>query len=139
MSKLYNEYCKLKEKNNEKIYIFKSGMFYIFLGEDANKASEIFGFKLTKLNEHVQKCGFPVSRLEHYITMIKNRNIEFEIIDGNYSKIENYEDYMNNNKLKEVVKKIRDLNLDNITFKECYEFLEKTKNDLNDIYRRNLG
>lgn len=135
MSKLYNEYCKLKNKECEKLYIFKSGMFYIFLADDAKKISEIFGFKLTKLNEEVQKCGFPVSRLDYYIMLLKNRNLDFEIIDGNYSKIENYEDYINNNKLKKVVKKIVELNLDNITFKESYEILNYSKNELNDIYK----
>lgn len=30
MSKLYNEYLKLKEKDNNKLYLFKSGKFYIF-------------------------------------------------------------------------------------------------------------
>ncbi len=135
LSKLYNEYNKLKEKNNEKIYIFKSGMFYLFLGEDAIKISEIFGFKVTKLNESVQKCGFPVSRLEYYINMLKSRNIEFEIIDGNYSKIENYEDYINNNKLKEIIDKIMDINMDNITFREAYDLLEKFKLDISNIYK----
>ena len=41
MSKLYKSYEKLKEKDPEKIYIFKSGMFYICLEEEANKISEI--------------------------------------------------------------------------------------------------
>ena len=37
MSKLYKSYEKLKEKAPGKIYIFKSGMFYICLEEDAKK------------------------------------------------------------------------------------------------------
>ena len=66
MSKLYKSYEKLKEKAPGKIYIFKSGMFYICLEEDAKKISEIFGFKVTKLNENIIKAGFPTSRLNYY-------------------------------------------------------------------------
>ena len=34
MSKLYMEYLKKKNKDKEKYYLFKSGMFYIFIDED---------------------------------------------------------------------------------------------------------
>ena len=134
MSKLYKSYQKLKEKNPEKIYIFKSGMFYICLEEDAKKLSETFGFKTTKLNEDTIKAGFPTSRLNYYIEQLENRKIEFEIVDEDYSKIENYEDYMNNNKLKNIVKEIKRIDLNNISFREAYEMLAKIKQDLESIY-----
>ena len=134
MSKLYKSYQKLKEKNSEKIYIFKSGMFYICLEEDAKKLSETFGFKTTKLNEDTIKAGFPTSRLNYYVEQLENRKIEFEIVDEDYSKIENYEDYMNNNKLKNIVKEIKKIDLNNISFREAYEMLAKIKQDLESIY-----
>ena len=134
MSKLYKSYQKLKEKNPEKIYIFKSGMFYICLEEDAKKLSETFGFKTTKLNENTIKAGFPTSRLNYYVEQLENRKIEFEIVDEDYSKIENYEDYMNNNKLKNIVKEIKRIDLNNISFREAYEMLAKIKQDLESIY-----
>ena len=60
MSKLYNQYLKLKSDTKEKniIYLFKSGIFYICLDEDARKMSDIFDFKITPINEDVVKCGF---------------------------------------------------------------------------------
>ena len=134
MSKLYKSYQKLKEKNPQKIYIFKSGMFYICLEEDAKKISETFGFKTTKLNENIIKAGFPTSRLNYYIEQLENRKIEFEIVDQDYSKIQNYEDYMNNNKLKKIVKEIKRIDLNNISFREAYEMLAKIKQDLETIY-----
>ena len=103
MSKLYKSYLNLKNEDKEKIYLFKSGMFYIALDKDCEKLSEIFGFKQTKLNEQVNKCGFPISRLEFYIEQLNNRNLQFEIVDGDYSKIENYSDYMNNCKIKIII------------------------------------
>lgn len=134
MSKLYKTYEKLKEKNSEKIYIMKSGMFYICLEDDAKKLSEIFGFKIAKLNEKIIKSGFPTTRLNYYIEQLEKRKIPFEIVDSDYSKIENYEDYMNNNKIKNIVKKIKEIDLDNISFRESYEVLSDIKNELEKIY-----
>lgn len=134
MSKLYQIYEELKDKDSEKIYIFKSGMFYICLEEDAKKISEIFGFKIAKLNENTIKAGFPISRLEYYINQLESRKIIFEIVDNNYSKIENYEDYMNNNKLKSIVKEIRRVDLNNLSFRKAYDILEKIKREVEEIY-----
>lgn len=134
MSKLYKSYEKLKEKCTEKIYIFKSGMFYICLDDDAKEISEIFGFKMTKLNEKIMKAGFPTSRLSYYIQQLENRNINFEIVDNDYSKIENYEDYINNNRLKNLVKNIKKIDLNNITFRDSYEILENIKQEIEEIY-----
>ena len=35
MSKLINVYEKLKQENKDTLYLFKSGIFYIFIGNDA--------------------------------------------------------------------------------------------------------
>ena len=101
MSKLYVEYLKLKSENTDKLYLFKSGIFYIAIEDDAKKLSELFNFKLTNLNNTVMKCGFPQKRLEFYIDKLNSLNILFEIVDLNYSKVDNYSDYLNNNKNKE--------------------------------------
>lgn len=56
----YITYIKnVKTKILGKIYLFKSGIFYIALEEDATFLSELLGFKLTNFNETVMKCGFP--------------------------------------------------------------------------------
>ena len=135
MSKLYKSYINLKEQDSNYVYIFKSGMFYIFIDEDATKISEIFGFKLVKLNDKINKCGFPSSRLDYYIDKMQTRGIKFKIIDEDYSKIENYTDYMNNNKLKEIVNKIIKINLDEISFRQAYEILEDVKLEMMEIYK----
>ena len=135
MSKLYNLYNQMKQKDPDKLYIFKSGMFYLFLQEDAETISKMLGFKITKLNENVIKCGFPTSRFEYYINLFKKENINFEVVDSNYAKIDNYEDYMNNNKLKKIVHEIQNIDLDNISFKQAFETLEKMQSEINKIYK----
>lgn len=134
MSKLQKSYINLKSKDADKIYLFKSGMFYLALADDCEKLSSVFGFKKTKLNEEIEKCGFPISRLGFYVGQLEKRKIPFQIIDDDYSKIENYSDYMNNSKLKKIISEIKDLDLDNITFKQAYEFLENAKMEIGKIY-----
>lgn len=134
MSKLYTEYLKLKNKESEKIYLFKSGIFYIALNDDAKKLSELFNFKITNLNESVVKCGFPQKRLEYYTNLLNNSKVPFEVIDLNYSKIDNYSDYLNNMKTKDIIQSILTLDMNNISFKESFEFLDKIQKQLQDIY-----
>lgn len=64
MSKLIKMYKNLKTQNSEKIYLFKSGIFYIFLDEDAREMSKALDFKLTNLNDEFVKCGFPTMFLQ---------------------------------------------------------------------------
>lgn len=134
MSKLYTEYLKLKNIDNTKLYLFKSGIFYIALEEDSKKLSELFSFKLTNLNETITKCGFPQKRLEFYVEKLNSLNISFEIIDLNYSKIDNYSDYLNNNKIKNIIRSILDIDMDDISFREAFDFLYKTKKEIEQIY-----
>lgn len=71
MSKLYKRYLQLKQVDDSKIYLFKSGIFYIFLQDDAIKMSNLLKLKLTNLNETVVKCGFPVKNLNKYLDLIR--------------------------------------------------------------------
>ena len=82
MSKLFEKYKTLKAENNSKLYLFKSGIFYIFLDDDAVKMSKLLNLKLTNLNETVVKCGFPVKYAEKYINLIKLNNYTLDIVDS---------------------------------------------------------
>lgn len=136
MSKLYKTYKSLKQNNPNKIYLFKSGMFYIGLQEDAQKLSDIFGFKITKLNEEVNKVGFPANRLEYYSGKLDVMdNVKYEIVDSNYGTISNYNDYLNNVKLKNITDSILKLDLDNTTFRQAFDFLGDIKGKLMEVYK----
>ena len=137
MSKLYKSYTNLKKNNPNKIYLFKSGMFYISLQEDAQKLSDIFGFKITKLNEEVNKVGFPVNRLEYYTNQLHvMHNIAYELMDSNYGLVENYNDYLNNTKIKSITDSILKLDLDNTTFRQAFDFLSDIKVKIMEVYKQ---
>lgn len=135
MSKLYSKYLELKKNDENTIYLFKSGIFFLALDKDATTLAEELNLKVTNLSPEVIKCGFPVSRQEHYFRILEAKNIPFTIIDDTYGIVENYSDYMNNEKLKKVIGEIININFDNITFKEAYEILLSTSNLLKEIYK----
>lgn len=136
MSKLYDKYTKLKENNSDLVYLFKSGIFYIALDEDAIKLSKDLKLKLGKLNEQIVKVGFPVSSRERYVRLLEALNIHFQFVDDTYGVIENYSDYANNEKLKSIVHKILCIDFDNLTFKEAFDFLLGVQKDLQVIYEK---
>ncbi len=62
MSKLYPKYLELKKNDKDTIYLFKSGIFFLALEEDATTLAKELNLKVTNLSPNVTKCGFPVSR-----------------------------------------------------------------------------
>ena len=135
MSKLYEKYLSCKSENPNTIFLFKSGIFYLALDEDATKISKLFNFKLTNLNDKVLKCGFPEKRLDFYSNLLNSQNISFQIIDSNYSIIDNYSDYLNNLGIKNIIRSILDIDFNNITYKDCFELLSSIQDSLKKIYK----
>ena len=78
--KLLDKYNLLKESNNSKVFLFKSGNFYIFLSEDAKYISNITTLKLTSFGNTI-KCGFPVQSLDKYLLVFKNIGVDIELIE----------------------------------------------------------
>jgi DNA mismatch repair ATPase MutS len=122
MSKLYDRYLELKKNDGKKHYLFKSGMFYLFIDEDASFVSEKLGLKITKLNDSINKCGFPVNAIDKYIELLRKDKIKFAIIDG-AAPILNSDKYVNNTKISEFIIKIRNIDLNDVSYKEAYNIL----------------
>lgn len=123
MSKLYNNYMHLKntQKNPEKtLYLFKSGIFYILLDEDAKIASKLLNLKTTYFIEDVVKCGFPINSINKYLNILKNTSYNFKII-------ENLENVPINNKTHNLLLKISNIDTDNLSIKEAYNFIDNIK------------
>lgn len=138
MSKLYLKYMELKKANPTPVYLFKVGIFYIALAEDATKLSENLKLNIGKLNEEVIKVGFPVSSRERYVRLLEALSIPFQFVDSTYGVIENYSDYANNEKLKAIVANVLSLDFDNLTFKDSFEILCDMQKQLLEIYPNNV-
>lgn len=122
MSKLYKKFISLKIENPNKVYLFKVGIFYIFIDDDARLMSTILNLKLTKLNSVIPKCGFPISSSKKYFDMLKKYNYDICIIEdiNLYNTIPSYQ---NNENIKKVISKLSSVNIDNLSISETYELL----------------
>lgn len=101
------EYLKKKHADENKYYLFKSGMFYIFLDDDAKKISKITPLSITYLNKDIVKCGFPTNSLSKYLDIFNNLGLEIEIVERVNDNLSNVD--------VEIIKRIRRLNIDNLT------------------------
>ena len=127
MSKLYQTYAALKMQDSSYLYLFKSGIFYIFLDEDARKASNILNLKLTNLNENVVKCGFPIQSLEKYSNLIKLSNYNFKIVDTSKKETLTISDYSVDNNIQSLLLDIQNIDTDTLSIKEAYCFIDNIK------------
>lgn len=126
MSKLMRQYEELKKKDTEKIYIFKVGIFYNILNEDARLVSKEIGLKLTDLSPEIVKCGFPLSTLGKYTDLLSEHNIKFEVVPNLASSSQN-------TSYEQIIKKIQSLDLNNTTCKEAFDILYNIQQKLNNM------
>lgn len=126
MSKLLKQYEDLKKKDSEKIYIFKVGIFYNILNEDARIVSNAIGLKLTDLGPDIIKCGFPIAKLEKYTQLLKSKGLKFEIVSTLAPSNQNIS-------YDSIIKQIKNINLDNTTCKEAFDILYNIQQKLKNI------
>ena len=124
MSKLYERYQLLKKQDSSILYLFRSGIFYIFLDEDAKKMSNILNLKLTNLNENILKCGFPVNNLAKYSTLIENAGYKVNIVNSNTEETHSSNDYILNSNIKDFIYKLSTIDSNSLSIREAYSFIE---------------
>ena len=129
MSKLYDVYVYLKKSSNENnvLYLFKSGIFYLFIDKDAILASNILGLKLTNLTDNILKCGFPTTSLEKYSKILSHCNYTLKIVDPTSEIIFNYSQYKLKSNIQQFLEELSNIDTDNCSIKEAYEKLESYK------------
>ncbi len=127
MSKLFEIYKNLKQNDSETLYLFKSGIFYIFLDNDAKIINKILGLKLTNLNDKIVKCGFPSNSLQKYIRLLGSTNYEIKIIDNSTNTSFKLKDFIISADNLELLKTISNVNEDNLSIKDAFEFISHIK------------
>lgn len=143
MSKIYDKYKILKTSNNynsNTLYLFKAGLFFIFIDEDAKIVSNLLNLKLGNLNDTIVKCGFPCNSLQKYLTLLKNTpyNVEIVSLDTQESPITS-NNYLTNSQLKIIADEILNLKIDDLSISQAYDFLYKVQQKLSDVTREKLN
>ena len=120
MSKLYNTYLELKKKDEEIIYLFKSGIFFIALDDDAYTLSKFFHFKITNLTDTIVKCGFPCSSFDKYSNLFLLHNLKVKIIELSNRVIYPLKDYTQTTKITELLNDIKSIDINTLSIQEAY-------------------
>jgi len=135
MSKLIDMYKNLKQESPETLYLFKAGLFYIFLDEDAKLISNIFSLKLTNLNSSFVKCGFPANSLNKYMKILNCTQYEVKIIDNTTNTTLTPKEFELNQNTINLLKTISNIDNNNLSIKEAYDFISNIKNVANKILK----
>lgn len=138
MGKLYKKYISLKIENPNKIYLFKVGIFYIFLDDDARLMSSVLKLKLTKLNSVIYKCGFPVNSSEKYFNLLKKYNYDICIIDE-YEIYSTIDTYKSNQEIKKIALKIVSIDINALSISDAFELLSELQKSFNILLGENIN
>lgn len=138
MSKLYNTYLELKKQDEEIIYLFKSGIFFIALDNDAYTLSRIFNFKITNLTDTVVKCGFPCSSFNKYSKLFVLHHLKVKIIELDNKVIYQFKDYVQTTKITELLNDIKSVDINTLSIQEAYQFIENLKDKVNKINNEDI-
>ncbi len=144
MSKLVLEYEKLKEQDKDKLYLFHSGIFYVFLGEDAVKMAPILNLKVLPFSNDVEKCGFPQNSLAKYKEILEREKVNYLIIENSTNKNDDTK-ILKNKKVdikdtkvndfskneKEIIDRIRSLDIYKINPLMAFNILVELKEKIN--------
>lgn len=134
MSKLLRQYNELKNQDSSCIYLFRVGIFYNILNSDAKMLNEKIGLKITNLSPDIIKCGFPISKIDKYKTILSEKNIKYKIIDNLPNEMTTT-DYMNNVEIKQILNKISTIDMNNTTFQQAFNILLDIQSKLKKFYK----
>ena len=133
MSKLFLMYDFLKKQNPNTIFLFKSGIFYLAIDQDAMYLSELLNLKLTPLNKDVVKCGLPSNSLEKYLKIFKAINLNVKIINPEKNISYSPKEYEQDKSVKKILNDIQNININELSVSEAYQMLETLKQQVAQI------
>lgn len=130
-SKLYQKYISLKIQDNDAFYLFRSGIFYIFISNDARYLAPILNLKLTDLNSSIKKCGFPVNSSQKYFDKMRELNLNVKIVDLTDMKFSTGLDkYLNERQVFEIINSFLKINIEELSISQAFDVLNDLQKEL---------
>ena len=133
MSKLYRSYLLMKKSDKDTILLFKSGIFYTLLDNDARLVSSILNLKLTQLNSDIVKCSFPINSLDKYLNLLIKYKLNVKIVDLNLNTAYKPNEFTYDNNTDSLLLELSHLNVNNLSIKEAYSKLEDFNQKANNL------
>ena len=85
------------------------------------------------MNDSVQKCGFPSASFEKYTNLFKALNLDVKIIEVDKNTSYSLIEYKQDKAIEELLELIKNVDKDNLSVSESYEFIESLKSKVNNI------
>lgn len=125
MSKIYNKYLELKKEEPDKLYLFHSGKFYIFIADDVETINQYVVLKKTKFTNEVNKCGFPDNSYDDYMRVFHNHHLNIEIIEASSIVVNNSSNNFDSviEKYFKIEKYVKDVDINAVTPLQSMEIL----------------
>ena len=136
MSKLVNLYQTLKEKDSETLYLFKSGIFYIFLDNNAQKINSYLELKLTYLNSNILKCRFPQNSLNKYLNLLRSSPFNIKIIDNTSILEYSINDFNIQNDYLNFFNYLSNINIESLSIKKAFELISDLQKSQKKFYNK---
>lgn len=136
MSKLVNLYQTLKEKDSETLYLFKSGIFYIFLDNNAQKINSYLELKLTYLNSNILKCRFPQNSLNKYLNLLSSSPFNIKIIDNTSILEYSINDFNIQNDYLNFFNYLSNINIESLSIKKAFELISDLQKSQKKFYNK---
>ena len=135
MSKIHNLYLSMKQLDKDTLLLFKSGIFYIFISDDARIVSQILNLKLVPLNSEIFKCGFPLNSLNKNLSILRRYDFKVKIIDVNSNTQFTPNEFLYNSETNSLLTELSQINIDTLSIKEAYSKLEEFSLKANNILK----
>lgn len=131
----YNDYKEYKNRNLQSLVLIKSGVFFETYDSDCKIMSDLFNYQIKNF-KNFSRTGFPINNIEKVIEKLKDKQINYIIVDDkNITNIEfesnRYNFYVNKRVDKRLYKNYYETNFNEQLelindYKKTMKFLEKT-------------
>ena len=123
-SKLYKKYLSLKKEDPDTYYLFKNGIFYIFISDDAKKFAPILDLKLSNLNTDIVKCGFPITNADKYFKKIEKLKLNVQVVTiTQASHTSSLDKHLNDKKVFEIICEFSKVDIDSLSISQAFTWL----------------
>lgn len=71
----------IKQIHPDSVICYRTGKFYSAYGKDCYILSDIFNYKINKIQNDIPRCGFPINATKRVMAKLEERKIDYIFLD----------------------------------------------------------
>ena len=71
----------IKQIHPDSVICYRTGKFYSVYGKDSYILSNIFNYKIDKIQNDIPKCGFPINASKRVMAKMEEEKIDYIFLD----------------------------------------------------------